>query len=258
MSDAANSHVDISYETRLRKLERERRWTRIALIAMAVIFAVSFSLTRTRDYSRVSAHEFDLSDSNGRTRAKLALTGEGAGLTMYAASGEERAELSGGGENAGLSLYLPVTASSPSSGGVRIFDGKKQVAELSGGPASTVLSLGSASGTGVASIVVNDELATMTIDGNPVEGSGLTFEASRYASCLLAQGNEQESQRTGVSMCSDSLGQPSLMLNGRDGEATILGVAPGVYRQPRATWGSSAASSAMIARNGKVLWAQPR
>lgn len=258
MSDAAMSHTDISYETRLAKLERERRWTRIALVAMVVVFGISFSLTRTRNYAQLSAHEIDLNDSSGRIRAKLAITGEGAGLTMYAASGEERAELIGGGEDAGLNLYLPVTASAPSSGGVRIFDGKKQVVSLIGGPASTAFSLGSASGTGVASIVVKDELATMALDSNPVEGSGLSFEASRYASCLVAQGNEQETQKTGASMCSDSMGQPSLMLNGRDGEATILGVAPGAYRQPRATWGGNAASSAIIAKNGQVLWSRPR
>jgi hypothetical protein len=255
---AASNETDRTYEARLLKLERQLRWTRLALITMAAIFGITFAITRTKNFTRVNAQEFVLKDSSGRIRAKLAMLHSEPGLKLYAASGEERVDLAGGGEDAGLSLYLPVTASQTSSAGFSVYEGEKQIASLSGGPSSTKLLISSASGTGTASIFAKQGVATMGLDANPQQGSGLILQAAEDASCLAAHADEANSQASGASMCLDSQGHPSLMLNGRKGHSTILGVAPANYQRSGANWGNNAASLALTANNGKVLWSEPR
>ena len=250
--------TELFHEFRLRKLERELLWTRFMLIGLAVVFGISFVATRSRNQSKLTAQEFDLKDSSGRIRARLAISPGGPALELYAASGEERAALVGGREDASLNLFLPATASRASNASVNFFDGTTSVVSLTGGPSMTGLQLSSAKGTGIASLEVKRQLAVMGLDGNPAEGSGLAFEARPDASCLEAQGDEKESAAAAASMCLNAQGEPSLYLNGRRGHATILGVAPLSYQRPGALWGGSAASLVMMEKGGKVLWSEPR
>jgi hypothetical protein len=253
-----SDQTELSYELRLRKIERELTWTRFALISLAVICGISFTVARSRNYAKVNADEFVLKDSSGRIRARLAISADGPALELYSSSGEERAALVGGSDDANLDLYLPVTGPATSRVGVNLFKGKIMVASLDGGPASTDLRLKSAMGTGVASVEVKRKTVMMGLDGNPAAGSGLALEARPDVSCLAAQGDEKESQGAGASMCLDSRGRPMVALSGRRGHETILGVAPLQYQRTGESWGSSAASLVLMAKDGKVLWAEPR
>src|SRR5579859_7400860 len=158
--------AELDYEGRLRKLERENTWIKRAGISIVVVFTLILLVARTRNFDKVDADEFDLKDSSGQLRAKLALLPDGPGLVLYAASGEERVALVGGAEDANLSLYLPVTASSSSTAGVSLFENNELLASLSGGPSAAGLKLHSANGTGVASLMVQPDVAAIILDGN--------------------------------------------------------------------------------------------
>jgi hypothetical protein len=252
-----SDQAELTYDVRLRKLERENTWMKRAGIGIAVLFALIMLFTRTRNFEKVNAGEFDLKDSSGQIRARLAVLPDGPGLELYAASGEKRVALAGGGERANLSLYLPATASPSSTASINLYQDKQLIASMSGGPSSTDLRLHSAKGTGDASLTVASELAAMGLDGNPAEGSGLALEAGGNTSCLKARSDKQENSMSGAAMCVDSEGHPSVELGGLQGHKAIVGVAPLGEQQPGKIWGSSAASLALVGEKGKVLWSAP-
>jgi hypothetical protein len=248
---------DPGYEDRLRKLERENIWIKRAVVVIAVLFAVNL-VARSRTFGRVSAQEFDLKDSNGQLRAKLAILPEGPGLELYAASGEERASLVGAAEDAKLNLYLPVTASAASTAGINLFEGTKLIASLSGGPSSTKLELDSAKGTVAASLMVRHHLAIMGVQGYPDIGTDLASATTPRATCLKPEAEEKRPPTIGAMMCVDAQGRPTIALNDRDDEKTVLGVAPLADKKPGTLLGSSAASLALLGKDGQVLWSAPK
>jgi hypothetical protein len=205
----------------------------------------------------VSAQEFDLRDANGQLRAKLANLPEGPGLELYAASGEQRASLVGAAEDAKLNLYLPVTASAASTAAVNLFDGTKLIASLSGGPSSTKLRLDSAKGTVAASLMVRHHLAVMGVEGYPSSDTDLGSATTR-ATCLKPEAEETRPPTIGTMMCVDAQGRPTIVLNDRDDKKTVLGVAPLADKKPGTLLGSSAASLALLGKDGKVLWSAPQ
>jgi hypothetical protein len=246
------------YEGRLRRLERENTWIKGAVVAIAVLFAINLLVTRPRTFGRLSAQEFDLKDSNGQLRAKLAMLPEGPGLELYAASGEERASLVGAAEDAELNLYLPVTASAASMAGVNLFEGTKPIASLSGGPSSTKLRLDSVEGTVGASLTVGRHLALLGLEGYPDKDTDLGSATTPRAACLKPEAEQKRPPTIGVMMCVDAQGRPTIALDDRDNEMTVLGVAPLADKKPGTLLGSTAASLALLGKDGRVLWSAPR
>ena len=263
--------LPVDVDSRLNRLERENVRLKYAMVGLIVIFAIVTFATRTRDFSRVKAHEFDLTDSNGRIRGRLAILPEGPGLELRAASGEKRVVLVGGGEDANLDLYLPITSSTTSAAAVNLFQGAKLIASLRGGPSVSRIDL--SSGKAAAALVVRPKMASMGLDGNPSEGSGLVFEASPTTSCVAARKDDESTTvdhpknfdgmadgtkgTASASMCLSSQGEPTIALEGRRGARAVLGVASSLQQKGHA-WGNSAASLVLMKKKGHVLWSTPR
>jgi hypothetical protein len=250
--------TDAGFDRRLRKLERENTWMKRGLIAIAVLFAINLVVTRPRTFGRVTAREFDLEDSAGRIRARLGSLPEGPGLELYAASGEERASLLGADEDSKLNLYVPVTASPASTAAVNLYHGGKLIGSLSGGPSSTQLRIDSAEGTVAASLTVKRHLAIMGLEGHGGTETESVSEAKPDTTCLRPEGENDKTAAMGTMICLDSQGRPTIALNDRAGEKTVVGVAPLGDKKPGSLLGSSAASVALLGKDGKLLWSAPK
>jgi len=231
-----------------------------ALIAVAVLFAINLIVTRPRTFGRVTAREFDLEDSAGRIRAKLGILQDGPGLDLYAASGEERVSLLGADEDSKLNLYLPVTASPASTAAVNLYHESKLIGSFAGGPTATQLRLDSAVGNMAASLMVQRHLAKTGLEGTPTTETEPVSESKPKASCLRPEEQDEKTAPPGnapmvaAMICLDSQGGPTILLNDRAGERTVVGVAPLGNKKPGSLLGSSAASLALLGKDGRLLW----
>ncbi len=251
------SHEPENVTETLRKLQRESAWMKRIGIAFAAVLILVLFLSRG-NFQTVTAREFKLTDSDGRTRATLGISPDGSTLTLYAPSGEERAELVGGPEDASLDLYIPPSSSSSSRAGIRLYAGNKLAASFRAGPSAAVLRLNSADGRGSAAVSVKPGVATLGMRGAGDQGSSLLLRTGVNRSCVTATGARMRKTSGNASMCADSQGLPTFTLAGLQGSKAILGVTQTTDRRTGKPVETSAASLVLEGPDGKVLWSTPR
>jgi hypothetical protein len=211
--DTPNAH-----ERRLQKLEKQNAWMKAAIAILGLLFLINIVVARPRSFATVTASEFDLKDSTGAVRGKLAMLPDGPGIELYAASGEERATLVGGGENASLNLYIPATASPKAAAAVNLFNGTEQIASLSGSPVSSSLQIDSATGNVAGSFVVSDDFALLGLEGTRANTESLPVTASNVSCLTRSEAQGHKSAPLGAIVCLDWQGGPTIVLS-REGKS---------------------------------------
>lgn len=209
------------YERRLHKLEKQNAWLWAAIAILGIVFFINWMIARPRSFATVTASEFDLKDSTGAVRGRLAMLPDGPGVELYAPSGEERATLVGGGEDASLNLYIPATASPKAAAAVKLFNGTEQIASLSGSPSSSALKLDSATGNVAASLTATQDFTRLGFEAtreNPDSVPSTTSNPGCANRDDAADAEDHKSAPLGAMICLDSQAGPTIVLS-REGKA---------------------------------------
>jgi hypothetical protein len=241
---------------KVRKLERENFWIMRIGIAAVVLSIVGFLVLHHSIHGEVTAEQFILKDTNGQTRADLALSPEGPALELYSASGEPRAQLVGGGEDASLNLYFPSTASRSRAASLNFFMEKTLISSFSVGADTTALNLHSATGAGAATMSVQAGKTEFTLTGSGKNALQVSMEADANHSCSTVS-SPAEPAANG-SLCLESVGLPALTVADREGNKAVLGVADFLNPRTGKPKETSAASLVLEQQNGKGIWSAPR
>jgi hypothetical protein len=196
--------TEIELARRLEKLERDNRRLKGIGIAALVLAAALGAIAATSPVpEKITAHEFEVVDGNGRTRAILeAVNPSGTTLTFLDSIGRKRVILAGGtgrvgntygylelGEDAATEQYVLTTAGG--HGGVTLSDGglMMQAYPLSEGNGSVLLQ---GPGAGGPTLELTDSKGfTMDIGtaGTETPHTGATQQTS--AASIIMFGNDK-------------------------------------------------------------------
>jgi hypothetical protein len=252
---------------RLEHLETQMRWVkRISLISVAVL-VVLFVGYRLARYRRVTAQEFILTDTSGRTLAKLANFPDGPGLEVYAASGERRVQLTGGGEEATLNLYIPETAGRGAAS-VNFYADAALMSSFRADPTTALLEMHSSHGRGEATLALQHGSTSLTLSGAGAEGPKLSLQTDASHACAQLAGTNLAgtNQLFGASalpsaagsLCLYSPGLPALELADLRGNRAVLGIPQTSPVSDNKAQENSAASLNLEHKSGKRVHLAPQ
>jgi hypothetical protein len=227
-----------------------KRWGMVATAALLVLMGVF----RATDHHRLSTQElvakdFQLIDSDGRARARVAVFPEGSGIESYAPSGERRVQLVGDGERATLNLYIPVTAEREDAS-VNLFRENVLLSSWRSGPGGAQLEMHS--GDGVAILRLQDKSASLMLSGAENGVPKVELNASPSQACTAMTGVANPPARS--SLCLHAPGLPSLELADLAGNRAVVGIPQSSDLNTEA---SSAASLILRHRSGKRVKVAP-
>lgn len=250
---ALESQENEGLTQRIQALQKEIRRVKLAgALLLALLLVLWLQRHRTLNAEEVVTRNLVLTDSNGQTRARMAVFPEGAGLEVYAASGERRVQLVGGGEEATLNLYLPVTAVREQAA-VNFYHNDVLMSSFESDAAGGRLVLHSPADNGRASLSLHGTTASLTLTGAAEKVPKLQLEADQSHVCTALYGARESS--AGASLCLNSPGLPSLELADLTGDRTAIGIpqAPDLNQEQK-----SAASVILKLKDGKILRLAPR
>ena len=241
---------------RLQRLQHEVRRIKAVGISVATVLVIFIVLSRIQTHRKVNAEkivtqDIVLTDSLGRTRARLTVFPEGSGLEVYAASGERRVQLLGRGEEASLNFYLPVTAEGEAAS-INFFHNDALMSSFRSGPLAARLEMHTARPQRAAILALQNTTASFTLSGAGEKMPKVWLEADDNHACTALGGGADPS--AGGSLCFHSPGLPSLELADLAGDRAVMGFP---QTADLSTEDSSAATLILKHKSGRKLRIAP-